>query len=124
MNNLNINNLEISNPVYCWLGILILFVTTYFTRMLPLVLCKKQIENKFIKSTLAYLPYAVLTSMIFPEIFEQKIGLIASIMGFIVAVILAYFNKSLIVVLVFATLVGYVFMLIDPYIMSILPFKI
>ncbi len=124
MNNLNVNNLNINNPIYCWLGILILFVTTYFTRMLPLVLCKKQIENKFIRSTLAYLPYAVLTSMIFPEIFEQKIGLIASIMGFIIAVLLAYFNKSLIVVLVFSTLVGYVFMLIDPYIMSILPFKI
>ena len=45
MNNLNVNNLNINNPIYCWLGILILFVTKYFTRMLPLVLCKKQIEN-------------------------------------------------------------------------------
>lgn len=117
------NKLDLSNPIYLWGGILILFVTTYFTRMLPLVLCKKQIENKFIKSVLAYLPYAVLTSMMFPEVFEQKIGLIASIMGLIVAVLLSYFNKSLIVVLVFSTLVGYVFMLLDPYIMSVLPFK-
>ena len=117
------NELNLSNPVYLWGGILILFVTTYFTRMIPLVLCKKQIENKFIKSTLAYLPYAVLTSMLLPEVFEQKIGLIASIIGFAVAIVLAYFNKSLIVVLVFATLVGYVFMQLNPYILSILPFK-
>lgn len=117
------NNLDISNPIYLWGGILILFVTTYFTRMLPLVLCKKQIQNKFIKSTLAYLPYAVLSSMLFPEVFEQKIGLIASIIGFIVAVVLSYFDKSLIIVLVFSTLVGYVFMRLNPYIISILPFK-
>ena len=112
------SNLDLSNPLYMWGGILILFVTTYFTRMLPLVLCKKQIPNKIIKSTLAYLPYAVLASMLLPEVFELKIGLIASIMGFIVAVLLAYLDKSLIVVLVFSTLLGYIFMLLDPYIIN------
>lgn len=98
---------------YVWISILILFVTTYFTRMLPLVLCKGNIKNKFIKSVLAYLPYAVLTSLIFPEIFEIKgMGLIPGLAGFIVALFLAYIDKGLVMVLAGSTIVSYIFMLL------------
>ena len=76
---------------YVWICILILFVTTYFTRLLPFIFFKGDIKNKFISSTLAYLPYAVLTSMMFPEVFEQDgMGIIPAIAGFIVAVVLSY----------------------------------
>ncbi len=105
---------------YVWICILILFVTTYFTRLLPFIFFKGDIKNKFISSTLAYLPYAVLTSMIFPEVFEQKgMGIIPAIVGFIVAVVLSYKNKSLIIVLAAATIATYLFMLINPYIGNI-----
>lgn len=105
---------------YIWICILILFVTTYFTRLLPFVFFKGDIKNKFISSTLAYLPYAVLTSMIFPEVFEQNgMGIIPAIVGFIVAVVLSYKNKSLIIVLAAATIATYLFMLINPYIGNI-----
>lgn len=105
---------------YIWICILILFVTTYFTRLLPFVFFKGDIKNKFISSTLAYLPYAVLTSMIFPEVFEQNgMGIIPAVVGFIVAVVLSYKNKSLIIVLAAATIATYLFMLINPYIGNI-----
>lgn len=105
---------------YVWICILILFVTTYFTRLLPFIFFKGDIKNKFISSTLAYLPYAVLTSMIFPEVFEQNgMGIIPAIVGFIVAVLLSYKNKSLIIVLAAATIATYLFMLINPYIGNI-----
>lgn len=105
---------------YVWICILILFVTTYFTRLLPFIFFKGDIKNKFISSTLAYLPYAVLTSMIFPEVFEQNgMGIIPAIVGFIVSVVLSYKNKSLIIVLAAATIATYLFMLINPYIGNI-----
>ena len=69
------------NNTYAWIGILILFITTYFTRMLPLFFCKKPIQNTFFKSLLAYLPYAVLTSMLIPEVFQAPYGMIPGILG-------------------------------------------
>lgn len=108
------------NNIYVWLGVLILFVTTYFTRMLPLVFCKKPIQNTFFKSLLAYLPYAVLTAMLIPEVFQGSYGLIPGILGFIVAIILSYLDQSLIVVLAVSTLVTYITMIFNPQIMAVL----
>ena len=39
---------------------------TYAIRALPLVLCKKEITNRFVRSFLSYVPYAVLGAMTFP----------------------------------------------------------
>ena len=104
-----------SNIYIC---ILILFVTTYFTRMLPFLFCKGQIKNKFLRSVLAYLPYAVLSSLIFPEVFRKDMGLIPAIVGFFIAVILSYKNKGLVTVLVFATLATFIVMQVKPFIMK------
>lgn len=104
---------------YILICILLLFITTYFTRMLPFLFCKSKIKNKFLRSLLAYLPYAVLTSMIFPEVFEiSGMGLIPAIIGFLVAVITSFMNKNLITVLATSTAATLVMMLINPYIMS------
>jgi len=108
------------NGMYVWICILILFVTTYFTRLIPFLVFKGDIKNKFIGSTLAYLPYAVLTSMIFPEVFEQDgMGLLPAVVGFLVAVFVAYKEKGLVIVLISCTVATYVFMLLNPYIMSL-----
>lgn len=104
--------------MYVWICVLILFVTTYFTRMLPLILCKNQIKNPFLGSLLAYLPYAVLTAMIFPEVFETQMGVIPGIVGFFVAVFLAYKNKNLVTVLAVSIVATYIFMRLNPHIVS------
>lgn len=76
---------------------------TYLIRMLPLVLIKKKIKNRYILSFLHYIPYAVLTVMTVPAIFYST-SLIPAISGFTVAVIFAFFEKSLVVVAAFSCL--------------------
>ena len=49
--------------------ILIMALVTYLPRMLPLAIFRKKIENQFVKSFLAYVPYAVLAAMTFPQFF-------------------------------------------------------
>ena len=110
------------NNTYVWIGIIILFITTYFTRMLPLIFCKKPIQNTFFKSLLAYLPYAVLTSMLIPEVFQAPYGVLPGILGFIIAIVLAYLEQSLVVVLAVSTIITYIAMLFNPQIMSALGF--
>lgn len=71
---------------------------TYLVRMLPLVLVKKQITNKFILSFLHYIPYAVLTVMTMPAVFYATSSVYSAIVGVLVAIVFAYFEKSLLTV--------------------------
>ena len=40
--------------------LLVMAGVTYLIRMLPFVLCKRRIANRFVRSFLMYMPYAVL----------------------------------------------------------------
>ena len=71
---------------------------TYLVRMLPLVLVRKRIENRFIRSFLYYVPYSVLSVMTFPAVFFSTGSIISAVLGTSIAMILAYRKKSLIVV--------------------------
>ena len=68
---------------------------TYLVRMLPLVLVKKKITNRFILSFLHYVPIAVLSVMTIPAIFYATSNIFSAAFGFLVAVVLAYFGQSL-----------------------------
>ncbi len=70
---------------------------TYLIRMLPLVLMKKKITNRFILSFLHYIPYSVLAVMTIPAMFFAT-SPIPAIAGFLSAVLLAYKGKSLLTV--------------------------
>ena len=63
---------------------------TYLVRMVPLVLIKKKITNRFIRSFLYYIPYAVLGVMTIPAIFYATASVISAVVGFLVAVWLAW----------------------------------
>ncbi|MBQ8174310.1 MAG: AzlD domain-containing protein [Clostridia bacterium] len=71
---------------------------TYLIRMIPLVLVRHKIENRFVLSFLYYVPYAVLSAMVVPAIFFAASSVIAAAVGFAVAVVLAYFRRSLVTV--------------------------
>ena len=47
--------------------------TTYLVRAIPFVAIKKKIENRFIRSFLYYVPYAVLSAMTIPANASSKI---------------------------------------------------
>ena len=71
---------------------------TYLVRMLPLVLVRKKIESRFIRSFLYYVPYSVLSVMTFPAIFFSTGHIVSAAFGTLVAIFLSYKNKSLIIV--------------------------
>ena len=60
---------------------------TYLIRMIPLVLIKKKIQNKFVLSFLHYIPYTVLSVMTIPAIFYSTSSTLSAAAGFIIAVI-------------------------------------
>lgn len=72
--------------------------TTYLIRLIPILLCKKKITNKYVCSFLYYMPYAVLSAMTFPSILHSTNSLASAIVGMIVALVMAYFEKSLLTV--------------------------
>lgn len=85
-----------------FLYLLVCAGVTYLIRMLPLVLVKKKIKNRFILSFLHYIPYAVLSVMTIPAIFYATDYTVSAVMGFVVAMVLAYFERSLVQVAVFS----------------------
>lgn len=89
------------NNVYIY--ILVMAGVTYLIRMLPLVLFKKEITSPFIKSFLYYVPYACLAAMTFPAILTAtSAGIVSGAAALIVALIVAYKEKSLLTVAVCA----------------------
>ena len=71
---------------------------TYLVRMLPLVLMKRRITNRFLLSFLHYIPYAVLSVMTIPAIFSATGDLRTAAAGFAVAMVLAWKGRSLLTV--------------------------
>ena len=72
--------------------------TTYLVRMLPLVLMKGKITNRFLLSFLHYIPYAVLSVMTIPAIFSATGDLRTAAAGFAVAMVLSWKGRSLLIV--------------------------
>ena len=80
--------------------IIAMSVTTYLLRMLPMTLFQKEIKNQFICSFLTYVPCASLTAMTFPAILSATNSVWSAAAGFLVALVFALWNKSLVTVAV------------------------
>ena len=83
-----------------YIYVLVMAVTTYLIRALPLTLLKKPIKNQFLKSFLHYVPVACLTAMTFPAILYATENMLSGAVGLAVALVLAFFHRSLILVAV------------------------
>lgn len=73
----------------------VMAIVTYLVRALPYVLIRKKIKNRFIRSFMEYIPYAVLTAMTFPAILYSTSFIWSAIAGLVAALIVAYLNKGL-----------------------------
>jgi branched-subunit amino acid transport protein len=71
---------------------------TYLVRAIPLVLVRGKIRNRFVLSFLHYIPYAVLSVMTVPAIFYATGDRLSATAGFVVAVLLSLWNRSLLTV--------------------------
>ena len=83
-------------------------VTTYLVRMIPFTLFRKKLEKPSIKAFFDYIPYTVLSAMTFPAILYATGSVISAAIGFAVALVLGFFERSLIVVAVGACLASLV----------------
>ncbi|MBQ8914041.1 MAG: AzlD domain-containing protein [Lachnospiraceae bacterium] len=96
------------NNIQFFTYLLVLAGSTYLIRVIPFVAIKEKINNKYVRSFLYYIPYAVLTAMTLPAALYATSSFVSALIGIVVAIILAYRNKSLTVVAIFACIAVYI----------------
>lgn len=87
-----------------WIYLLILSGSTYLIRAIPFACVKKTIKNRFIRSFLYYIPYAVLAAMTFPAVIYSTGNIASGVVGLLVGAILAFLNRGLTLVAIAASL--------------------
>lgn len=90
-----------------FISVLVMALVTYIPRVLPVSVFRREIKSVYIKSFLFYVPYAVLAALTFPSIFWSTDSVAAAAVGTVVAMVLAYMEKSLVVVAIAAIVVVY-----------------
>ncbi len=94
--------------VSCFLPYLAVMAgVTYLIRALPFAAFNKKIKNRFVKSFLYYVPYAVLSVMTVPDIFFAPGLAAAGAAALVVAILLSYKEKGLLTVAVFSCITVY-----------------
>ena len=93
-------------------GIAVMAIVTYLIRVTPMVLIRKKIKNKWIKSFLYYVPYTVLSAMTFPAVLYSTSSFISAAAGSLVAIVLAYAKRSLLTVAVGAAVTAFIMQII------------
>lgn len=91
-----------------WIYLLVMSLVTYLIRAIPLIFVTGNIENRFIRSFLYYIPNAILAAMTIPAIFYATGNMYAAAGGFAVAMILAYRRKPLLTVALAACITVFV----------------
>ncbi|MFR4017719.1 MAG: AzlD domain-containing protein [Clostridia bacterium] len=80
--------------------LLVMAGATYLVRVVPFILINKKIENRFINSFLYYIPYTVLAAMTFPAILYATGNIVSAVAGLLVAIVISFRGRSLIIVAV------------------------
>lgn len=75
-------------------------VVTYLPRLLPMLLLSTDKLPPFFKRFFDFIPYAVLTALIFPEILYSTNHPAAATVGALISFGLAYYRKNLFLVVV------------------------
>jgi len=81
------------NSTFIYVALMAL--TTFAVRVIPLTLIQKQIENRFIRSFLYYVPYVTLSVMTFPAIVEATQTPVSGLVALIVGVVAAWYGFNL-----------------------------
>ena len=83
--------MEHSIPLY----ILVMSAVTLAVKIGPLVLIRRPIENRFVRSFLFYVPYVTLAVMTFPAIVQATDEPLAGAIALVVGIIAAWLGASL-----------------------------
>lgn len=76
--------------------ILVMALTTYLIRVLPMTIFRKPIRSRFLQSFLYYVPYACLSAMTFPAILGSTESFFGGAAALVVGIFLAYRGKGLV----------------------------
>ena len=88
-----------------WLYILVMAGVSYLIRAVPLVLIRREITNKNVRSFLYYVPYVTLSVMTFPAILEANKSPWSGLAALVVGILMAWWGRSLFQVAVGSCLV-------------------
>ena len=88
-----------------WLYILVMAGVSYLIRAVPLVLIRREITNKTVRSFLYYVPYVTLSVMTFPAILEATQSPWSVLAALVVGILMAWWGRSLFQVAVGSCLV-------------------
>ncbi|MCI8439257.1 MAG: AzlD domain-containing protein [Oscillospiraceae bacterium] len=91
-----------------WMYILVSAGVSYLIRVTPLVLIRREITNRTLRSFLYYVPYVTLAVMTFPAIMEATQNPIAGLLALLAGILLAWRGGSLFLVAVACCLVVFV----------------
>ena len=80
------------------LYVAVMALTTHLIRALPLILLKKPIKSRFLRSFLHYVPPACLTAMTVPAIFFATEHPVSGLAGLLVGIFLSLRKGSLLLV--------------------------
>ena len=70
--------------------IMLAIITTNLIRVVPMLLIKGQIKNRFLRSFLYYVPYVTLAVMTFPSIVQTTMSPLSGIVALIVGIVAAW----------------------------------
>mgnify|MGYP003369913980 CR=1 FL=1 len=76
----------------------VMMAVTYLVRAVPFTAFRRKVKNRFVRSFLYYIPYAVLMAMTFPAALFATSSLIVSSCGLVVAAVLAFRGRGLVTV--------------------------
>ena len=75
--------------------ILLAIITTNLIRVLPMLLIKGQLSNRFLRSFLYYVPYVTLAVMTFPSMIQATMSPLSGTVALIVGIIAAWRRMGL-----------------------------
>lgn len=81
-----------------WIYILVSAGVSYLIRVTPLVLIRREIANRTLRSFLYYVPYVTLAVMTFPAIVEATQSPAAGVLALVAGTVLAWKGGSLFLV--------------------------
>ncbi len=82
-------------------------LTTNLIRILPMVLIKGQIQNRFLRSFLYYVPYVTLAVMTFPDMINTTLTPLSGIIALIVGIVAAWYGLGLFPVAIICCVIVY-----------------
>lgn len=96
------------NYIYVLSVIGVMALCSYLPRVLPLVIFRKRIKNKYFYSFLVYMPYGVLSAMVVPDILYSTSSIYSAIGGGVSAIISSFLGLGLLPSAIIATIVTFV----------------